>query len=129
MSLETLAFEDPALIDTLLRSSPEALDTVGFGLIGFDPEGIVRRYNRWESQAAGLSLSQVMGLNLFGAVAQCMNNYLVAQRFEDAAAAGEGLDDTVPYVLTLRMKPVRVKLRLLARAGAPLRFVCIDRRA
>ncbi len=123
------AFEQPELIGPLQTLSAEALDAVPFGVIGFDAAGLVQRYNRWESQAAGLSPSQVLGMDLFGVVAQCMNNYLVAQRFEDAAASGEALDDTIDYVLTLIMRPCRVKLRLLALPQVALRYVCIDRRA
>jgi hypothetical protein len=52
----------------------------------------------------------------------------VAQRFADSDAAGTELDETLDYVLTLRMKPLRVKMRLLAAPGAALRYVCIDRR-
>jgi hypothetical protein len=56
-----------------------------------------------------------------------MNNYLVAQRFEDAAAIGDTLDDIIDYVLTLRMRPVKVRLRLLAAAGAAYRYVLVQR--
>ncbi len=121
-------FEQPDLIGPLLALGPDALDAVPFGVIGFDATGLVQQYNRWEAQAAGLSPGQVLGLDLFGSVAQCMNNYLVAQRFEDAAAEGQPLDETIDYVLTLRMKPCRVELRLLAQPEAALRYVCIDRR-
>jgi hypothetical protein len=56
-----------------------------------------------------------------------MNNYLVAQRFEDAAATGDLLDATIDYVLTLRMRPVKVKLRLLASAASAHRYVLVQR--
>ena len=52
-----------------------------------------------------------------------MNNFMVAQRFEDEPE----LDAIVPYVLTLRMRPTRVRLRLLAGDGAPLRYILIER--
>jgi hypothetical protein len=56
-------------------------------------------------------------------VGQCMNNFMVAQRFEDEAE----IDDIVPYVLTLRMRPTRVRLRLLASATSPRRYILIER--
>jgi photoactive yellow protein len=126
----TLNFDQPQLAARLAEldgAGPDALDDLAFGVIGFDAQGMVRRYNRWESQAAGLDHSQVLGLHLFGVVAQCMNNYLVAQRFEDSAAAGTALDETVDYVLTLRMRPCVVKLRLLAEPGRALRYICVER--
>jgi hypothetical protein len=58
---------------------------------------------------------------------RCMNNYLVAQRFDDALANATVLDDTIDYVLTLRMRLIAVKLRLLAAAGVPMRYVAVLR--
>jgi photoactive yellow protein len=123
------AFDQPALLPLLDALDDEQLDAVSFGVIGFDAEGTVQRYGAAESRMACLSRSRVVGLPLFGVVAPCMNNYLIAQRFEDCAAAGLALDETVDYVLTLRMKPVKVQLRLLAEPARALRYVCILRRA
>ena len=125
--LMTVAFDDADLLDRLETSDGEGLDALGFGVIGFDADTLVCRYNSVESRMAGLSLPRVMGQPLFSAVAPCMNNFLVAQRFEDTAAEGAALDATVDYVLTLRMRPVKVKLRLLAAPGVPLRYVLIHR--
>lgn len=104
------------------------LDLLDFGVIGFDAETIVRRYNAFERKWAGLSSSQVVGQQLFTVVAPCMNNYLVAQRFDDAVASGGGLDATIDYVLTLRMRPAKVNLRLLALPGRQMRYVLVSGR-
>jgi photoactive yellow protein len=104
------------------------LDALEFGVIGFDIETVVRRYNSFESKCAGLSSSRVVGQPLFTVVAPCMNNYLVAQRFEDAAANSTALDVTIDYVLTLRMRPVKVSLRLLAPANQGMRYVLVSGR-
>jgi hypothetical protein len=53
---------------------------------------------------------------------------MVAQRFEDAVDDASSLDDTIDYVLTLRMRPVKVKLRLLADPGSAMRYVLVQRR-
>lgn len=123
----SLNFDQADLLVALANCNEDQLDALEFGVIGFDAEGMVRRYNRYESAAAGLSPQRVLNANLFEAVAPCMNNFMVAQRFEDAAAAGEALDDTIGYVLTLRMRPTRVKLRLLADPGQPMRYVLVQR--
>jgi photoactive yellow protein len=122
------SFDDRGLADILDASSPEQLDALDFGVIGFDADTIVRRYNATESQAAGLSPQRVIGEPLFTNVAPCMNNFMVAQRFEDAAADASELDDTIDYVLTLRMRPIKVKLRLLASATGAARYVLVQRR-
>lgn len=121
------AFDTPRLVERLDALPETALDDLDFGVIGFDTANVVRRYNAYESRAAGLSPARVLGHDLFTAVAPCMNNYLVAQRFEDAAAEGSELDATIDYVLTLRMRPVKVRLRLLAAPAADHRYVLVQR--
>lgn len=125
--ISTVHFEHENLLRELALANDAELDTLMFGIIGFDADTVVRRYNAFESQIAGLSVSRVVGHPLFTIVAPCMNNFLVAQRFEDAAASGENLDEVVDYVLTLRMRPIKVKLRLLAGAASNLRYVLIQR--
>ena len=128
MTIATPSFDTPGLADLLDASSQEQLDALEFGVIGFDAETIVQRYNAVESQAAGLSPQRVIGEPLFTNVAPCLNNFLVAQRFEDAADDASELDDTIDYVLTLRMRPIKVKLRLLASASGASRYVLVQRR-
>lgn len=123
----TPVFDEPGLLSNLDALSESELNGLDFGVIGFDAQGVVRRYNTYESAAAGLSPSRVVGHPLFTVVAPCMNNYLVAQRFEDAAATSGMFDATIDYVLTLRMRPVKVKLRLLASSEATHRYVLVQR--
>lgn len=122
------SFDARGLAEILDASSPEQLDMLDFGVIGFDLDGNVQRYNAFESQAAGLSPQRVIGEPLFTNVAPCLNNFMVAQRFEDAAFDGAALDDTIDYVLTLRMRPIKVKLRLLASPAGASRYVLVQRR-
>jgi photoactive yellow protein len=126
--LVTLDFTQDALLDALLPLDDAGLDALAFGVIGFDADTIVRDYNAFESRMAGLSRERVVGLPLFTGVAICMNNFMVAHCFEEAAEAGVALDATIDYVLTLRMHPQRVQLRLLARPGEARRFVLIQRK-
>jgi photoactive yellow protein len=109
------------------RADDAAFDQLDVGVIGFDLAGIVRRYNACEARASGLLPSEVLGRPLFTEVAQCMNNFLVAQCFDDALASGAALDRVVDFVLTWRMRPTPVQLRLLWDAGAPLRYLMLRR--
>jgi photoactive yellow protein len=113
----------------LASFSADDMDALPFGVIGIDADTRVRVYNARESAKAGLSPAGVIGQPLFAVVAQCMNNFMVAQRFEDAARDGTPLDATIDYVLTLRMHPIKVKLRLVAMPGDALRYVLIQRAA
>jgi photoactive yellow protein len=101
----------------------ESLDALPFGVIGFGADGNVALYSAAESRMAGLSPDKVVGKHVFAVVAPCMNNYLVAQRFEDEPE----LDATIDFVLTLRMRPTPVKLRMLKSAGVSRRYLLIQR--
>jgi len=120
-------FNEAGIATQLAGFSASDMDRLEFGVIGFDADAVVRVYNAFESRMAGLAAAQILGEPVFTAVAPCMNNFLVAQRFEDAARDGTGLDVTIDYVLTLRMRPVKVKLRLLSVPDAALRYVLIHR--
>jgi photoactive yellow protein len=126
-TVQAVSFSDAALLAELDRHSNEDLDALDFGVIGIDEAGVVRRYNSFESKAAGLSPQRVLGQPLFTVVAPCMNNFMVAQRFEDARTSATTLDAEIDYVLTLRMRPVKVKLRLLAAPGGANRYVLVQR--
>lgn len=111
--MSTTAFEQQGLREALNALDDGQLDDLPFGVIGFGRDGIVVRYNRFESEVTGLAIDYVKGKHLFTQIAQCMNNFMVAQRFEDAWTTSHSLDDTIDYVLTWRMKPTKVKLRML----------------
>ena len=123
MSLDL--FSSPDALAILSAAPPQALDDMDVGIIGFRADGIAAVYNRRESRFSGLTPAEVIGRPLFTEVAQCMNNYLVAQRFEDAQAAGTALDATIDFVLTWRMRPTPVRIRLLWAPGAPLRWLLL----
>lgn len=127
MTVTKLSFDTPALGLKLATLSDAELDAVDFGVIAFDMDTMVCRYNKVESTAAGLSPQRVLHQPFFTNVAPCMNNFMVAQRFDDAFEDGSALDVTIDYVLTLRMRPVKVALRLIAESGAALRYVLVRR--
>lgn len=103
--------------DTLL------LDTLPFGVVGMDRLGLTTRYNVYEAEAAGLSRESVLGQDFFLRIGVCMNNFLVAQRFEDELL----LDVVLDYVLTFRMRPTPVKLRLLQHPDGKFHYILVQR--
>ena len=120
-------FDSPEIANLLAEMAEATLDDLTFGVIGFDGDTVVRLYNTFESRCAGLSRERVVGQPLFTIVAPCMNNFMVAQRFQDAAASGDALDETIDYVLTLRMRPIKVRLRLVAQPNSAMRYVLVYR--
>ncbi|MFO1193152.1 MAG: PAS domain-containing protein [Rhodoferax sp.] len=122
-------FDQTDLAQQLGALDSAGLDALPFGVIQVDGRMIVRRYNRYEALHTGLRAENVLGRHLFTEIAQCMNNYLVAQRIEDALSAGQALDATIDYVLTWRMRPTPVKLRMLVGAGAQDAYLLLLRTA
>ena len=108
-----------ARLDTMTR---EQFDDLPYGVIGMDEEFLVEVYNKAEARFAGLSVASIMGCHFFLSTAQCMNNFLVAQRFEDEAE----LDSIIDYVVTFRMRPTAVRLRLLQGSAARRRYILIE---
>jgi photoactive yellow protein len=100
-----------------------ALDRLDFGVVGLDAAGRTQAYNLFECRLAGLSRESVINQEFFLVTGVCMNNFLVAQRFEDEPA----LDVTLDYVLTFRRRPTPAKLRLLQQPGGKLHYILIQR--
>jgi photoactive yellow protein len=125
--LPSLAYDQMPILEPLHALDDAALDALDFGVIAFDAAHRVRRYNAREAGLSGLKPSAVIGLPLFTDVAQCMNNYLVAQRFDDAAAVQMPLDLTIDFVLTWRMRPTPVQLRLLSAPDIDLQYLLLLR--
>ncbi|MBC8010378.1 MAG: photoactive yellow protein [Burkholderiales bacterium] len=116
-----MTIENPALLTELETASPAALDAAEFGLVRMKPDGTVLAYNTYEARLSGLSPEGVMGKNFFTQVAPCTNNFMVAERFQEPGA----LDALIDYVFTYKMKPTKVRLRLLKRADATEQYLAV----
>ena len=111
-------------LDELEALSTDERDSLSFGVVGFAADGLVEVYNPAEQKLAGLRPEKVLGLHFFSSVAPCMNNFMVAQRFEDEPE----LDAMIDYVLTLRMRPKPVRLRLLQSRAVQRRYILVEGR-
>jgi photoactive yellow protein len=125
--VSTIAFEQADLQPTLDAASADELDALSFGVIHFDADWVVQRYNRYEQVNTGLRQERVLGMEVFTQLAQCMNNFMVAEKFVAAKAAAFALDETIDYVLTWKMKPTQVKLRMLCRPSVAGGYVLLKR--
>ncbi len=124
----TRQFGDPGLLSVLEGCPLESIDEFGFGLIVMDRDGRVIGYNQAESQLSGLPVSEVVGRNFFVQIGPCTNNYLIAQRYQDARGLNEELDEQLDYVFTYRMAPTPVRLRLLAGRGSSRQYLAVQLR-
>ena len=115
---------DGISVAELEAAGAEVLDALSFGVVGLDSSGRTQIYNLYETRLAGLSRETVLNQEFFLSTGVCMNNFLVAQRFEDEPV----LDVTLDYVLTFRMRPTPAKLRLLQQPGARLHYILVQYR-
>jgi photoactive yellow protein len=99
------------------------LDSLSFGVIGFSDSRIVEIYNATEASYARLRPETVLGQHLFLTVAVCMNNFMVAQRYDDEAQ----IDTVIDYVLTFRMRPTPVRMRLIKHPELRYNYLLIQR--
>lgn len=92
-----------------------------------DVDGHVCRYNTHESEQARLSPADVIGRAFFARIAPCMDNALVAKRFQIAAEKSVPLDALIDYVLAFKSGAGPVKMRLLYSPGSATRYLLIKR--
>jgi photoactive yellow protein len=117
-----LTFTLCGLLSELEAANAAMLDALPFGVIGMAVDGTVTSYNAAESHLSGLTPASVIGRHFFSAVAPCTNNFIVAHRFETEP----DIDDIINYVFTLRMRPTKVRLRLLKQTGNAHMFLVVE---
>jgi photoactive yellow protein len=120
-----ISFEQTDVLACMEALEDAALDNLDFGVIGFNSDTIVCRYNAYESRLAGFTTEKALGCSLFSELAQCMNNFMVAVRFEDAVSQGKSLDATIDFIFSWRMRPTEVQLRLLYNPEYSMRYVLV----
>jgi hypothetical protein len=98
------------------------IDSLPFGVVGLNAEGVTEVYSEALVRFAKLKRDSVVGQPFFLMAGVCMNNFLVAQRFEDE----EVLDTIIDYILTFRMRPTPVKLRMIRHPDLTLRYLLIQ---
>jgi photoactive yellow protein len=120
-----ITFASSNMLPWIEAATDPMLDALSFGCVRMDRTGRVVSYNAAEATLAGLRPEQALGRYFFTQVAPCSNIPGIAGRF----AAEPDLDHTMPYVFSLRLRPVPVLLRLLQSAAHPHRYLLVDRRA
>jgi len=121
-----LAFDDDGVGEELRHASNEELNEAPFGIIRIDDAGIVRFYNRYESNLSGVDPDDAVGTNFFTELAPCSNNPLFFGRFKDGVRAG-ALDEYFTYTFTYKMRPTLVDVRLY-RDQAGNNWIMIQKR-
>lgn len=107
------AFDDPDLARKVEALPEEEVDSLPFGAIRLDREGIVQVYSRAERHLSGSGHHERLGLDFFTQIAPCMDTPGFRGRIERARAEGH-LDLEFGYVgdfadrereMTVRVQP------------------------
>ena len=122
-----MSFVSTDVINSLGRMDRSSADNQPFGVVQVDDDGVIKMYNKWESDMAGVSVSDAEGKNFFTQVAPCTNNRLVFGKFKQGVQ-GDELDKEFNYTFTYKMKPTNVVIRLL-RDSANNNWVFVSKRA
>lgn len=123
---------DTARVDDL---SDVELDALPFGVIGLDPDGVILRYNLYESRLARLDRNQVVGRNFFLEVARCTRTDAFEGRFRDFVAAGGRARDGVSrferfeFVFDFRFGAQEVSIDIARAPGTERYYLLINRRS
>lgn len=107
-------FQMPSVdVGRLGRMTPEALDSLPFGVITLDRTGRVIGYNDTESRMAGLPKDAVLGRNFFGDVAPCAAVRAFEGRFRDFSEGRSRLAlETFEFVFNFRKGAQRVVIMI-----------------
>jgi photoactive yellow protein len=101
-------FSEAHIIDWLDSNSEYSFNSLPFGVVQMNRQGIVTAYNSSISIIGGVSRENAMGKNFFIQVAPCTNNFMVAEKYQL-----DSLDEEMPYMFTYITQPTPVILRLI----------------
>ena len=113
---------NPMALDAM---SDAELDTLGVGVVGLDANGIIHRYNLYESRLARLDRAQVVGRSFFGEVAKCTRGPFEA-RFR-ALVAGGARSERFPFVFDFAFGAQEVQVEIVRPRGSDLVYLLVAR--
>ncbi|HWF05253.1 MAG TPA: PAS domain-containing protein [Candidatus Angelobacter sp.] len=101
-----------SLFENIDSLTPEEVDMLPFGAIELNTNGIILKYNDFESAFAGVPKTSAIGKNFFTQVAPCTNVQEFHGRFKKGVAAQE-LHETFHYHFAFKHNPCNVTITLL----------------
>jgi photoactive yellow protein len=100
--------KDRVSVDAL---NPAQLDSLPFGAIQLDHEGIILQYNDYESRLAGVGKSRAIGKNFFTEIAPCTDVKEFRGRFTEGVAKKQ-LHEKFQYHFAFKKNPQDVTVSL-----------------
>lgn len=126
-----ISSREPSSIDVtrIDDRTDEELDTLPFGVVALDEQGVILRYNLYESRLARLDRNQVLGRVFFDDVAPCTQNDSFLGRFRRGVESGlSGSLVRFPFLFDFRFGAQEVEVEIVKPANAPRYYLLINRR-
>ncbi|MEM1125584.1 MAG: PAS domain-containing protein [Bacteroidota bacterium] len=121
-----MSFVPPGTLEGLSRMPEMQLNTLDFGVVKVDDNGVVQFYNHYESNMSGFSPAECVGKNFFTDVAPCTNNRLFLGRFKNGVSGGS-MNDQFRYTFTYKMKPTNVQVHLYRDPATQSNYVLVKK--
>jgi photoactive yellow protein len=116
-----------AILAQISQLTQEAADQADVGIVEVDDSGVIKLYNNYESELAGVAKESAIGKNFFLQVAPCTNNRLFLGAFKAGVQSGS-LDKKFNYTFTYKMKPTPVVIHLYREGEGGRNFVFVKKR-
>ncbi|HEY3769855.1 MAG TPA: PAS domain-containing protein [Candidatus Angelobacter sp.] len=101
-----------SLFEKIDSLTPEEVDMLPFGAIELNTNGLILKYNDFESAFTGVPKTSAIGKNFFTQVAPCTNVQEFHGRFKKGVAAQQ-LHETFHYHFAFKHNPCNVTITLL----------------
>ena len=121
-----MSFAPPDVLTELPKMTPAQLDALGFGVVGLTDGGDITKYNKYQSDLAGVPQAQALGKAFFKDVAPCTQNGLFYHQFKKGVEAGK-LEASFPYTFTCKMTPTDVAVQLYRDPATRTNWVLVKR--
>ncbi len=122
-----ISFVPAEVIAAVDRLDQQTADQFDFGVVEVDDRGIIKIYNQYESELAGVTKANAIDKNFFLEVAPCTNNGLFWGRFRKGIET-ESLSSSFNYTFTYKMRPTPVSAVLYRSPTSGRNFVFIKKR-
>ncbi|SMF00422.1 PAS domain-containing protein [Pseudobacteriovorax antillogorgiicola] len=126
-TVEDFSFVPGNVMSSLPQMDQATADGLDFGLVEVDDQGVIKIYNQYECQLAGIQPGTTIGKNFFTDVAPCTNNKLFLGRFKNGVQANS-LEVAFNYTFTYKMRPTAVAIAMYREPASNRNFVFVKKR-
>lgn len=118
----------PESISDLDSLSDAQLDTLSFGVVALNEEGVVQRYNLYESRLARLDRRQVLGRHFFNEIARCTRRPIFEGQFIEMVRSHGQRVAPFSFLFDFAFGAQDVSVEMVRSGSHELIYIIINRR-